>query len=96
MLTSYHYLVLALYVVGVFTASYHFGYGIWNFCIRWGITVSDQAQRRIQSFSFGCFAFFTIVGWAALIGFLPNRTAASGEATVAAPMAPPLPIGTYR
>ena len=72
-LTHYGYSLLVLYVIGVFAASYHLGYGIWNFCIRWGITVSEQAQERVQKLSFGCFIFFTLVGWAALIGFLPNR-----------------------
>lgn len=69
-LTSYGYALFAVYLVGVLCASYHLAYGVWNFCIRWGITVSDAAQARVQRFSFGMFVVVTLLGWAALVGFL--------------------------
>jgi succinate dehydrogenase / fumarate reductase cytochrome b subunit len=72
-LTEYGGIFLILYAVGVFCASYHLAYGIWNFCIRWGITISDRAQLRIQKFSFAFFIVITLLGWAALGGFLMNR-----------------------
>ncbi len=68
--TSNGYLVLAFYALGVLAASYHLCYGIWNFCIRWGITVSEAAQVRIQKFSLGMFVIVTLLGWGALAGFL--------------------------
>lgn len=68
--TSNGYIILAVYVLGVLAASYHLCYGIWNFCIRWGITVSDAAQVRIQKLSLGLFVVVTLLGWAALAGFL--------------------------
>jgi succinate dehydrogenase / fumarate reductase, cytochrome b subunit len=71
-LTSFGFVFLIIYALGVLTASYHLAYGIWNFCIRWGITVSDEAQRRIQKVSFLIFVGVTLVGWAALVGFLLN------------------------
>src|SRR4051812_40114428 len=37
-----------VYVLGIAAASYHVAYGVWNFCIRWGITISERAQARIQ------------------------------------------------
>jgi len=64
------YLWLVVYIVGVATASYHLAYGIWNFCIRWGITVSDKAQNAVQKFAFAFFVVITLIGWAALAGFL--------------------------
>src|SRR5439155_6641489 len=69
-LTSYGYALTVLYVLGVLCASYHLSYGIWNFCIRWGITISEQAQARVQRFSFWLFIAVTLLGWAALAGFL--------------------------
>lgn len=69
-LTDYGYLGLILYILGVMFSSYHLAYGIWNFCIRWGITISDAAQVRVQKFSFGFFIVVTLLGWAALVGFL--------------------------
>lgn len=72
-LTSHAYLWLVFYMAGVLAASYHLGYGLWNFCIRWGITVSEAAQMRIQKASAIVFILLTLLGWAALAGFLIPR-----------------------
>lgn len=69
-LTSHYYLWLVFYMVGVLTASYHLCYGLWNFCIRWGITVSEASQARIQKLSLVAFILLTLLGWGALAGFL--------------------------
>jgi len=74
-LTSHGYIWLIFYIVGVATASFHLGSGIWNFCIRWGITVSDKAQNAVQKFSFAFFVVVTLIGWAALGGFLIHGNA---------------------
>lgn len=63
------YLVLAVYLVGVVACAYHFSYGIWNFCIRWGITVSDRAQNATAKLSQGAFVLVSLLGFAALLGF---------------------------
>jgi succinate dehydrogenase / fumarate reductase cytochrome b subunit len=34
-----------MYVVGITAASFHLGNGLFNFCIRWGITIGDKAQK---------------------------------------------------
>jgi len=67
-------IILAAYVLGILAASYHLGYGLWNFCIRWGITVTEAAQQRIQKISGVVFVAITLIGWAALVGFFihPN------------------------
>jgi succinate dehydrogenase / fumarate reductase cytochrome b subunit len=78
-LTSYGYALFIVYVIGVLAASYHLSYGVWNFCIRWGITISEKAQQRIQKFSAGMFVAVTLLGWAVLVGFLiHNPSAPSG------------------
>lgn len=61
---------LYFYLVLVLAASYHLGYGIWNFCIRWGITVSEKAQIQVQRVSLVAFAGLTLIGWGALAGFM--------------------------
>ncbi len=83
-LTTAPYLWLVLYIAGVAMASYHLAYGVWNFCIRWGITISDQAQNRVQKLSFGLFVGITLIGWGALAGFLipQNPTNSAGTAQV--------------
>jgi succinate dehydrogenase / fumarate reductase cytochrome b subunit len=45
------WMTLAFYVVGLWAACYHFANGIWTFCISWGITVGEKAQRRVGMFS---------------------------------------------
>lgn len=69
-LTSFGYVFLILYMVGILACSYHLAYGVWNFCIRWGITISERAQIKVQKFSFVMFIVVTLLGWAALAGFL--------------------------
>jgi succinate dehydrogenase / fumarate reductase, cytochrome b subunit len=61
---------LPIYIIGVICASYHLCYGIWNFCIRWGITISERAQLKVQKLSFVLFILVTLLGWSALVGFL--------------------------
>ncbi|MHB8637124.1 MAG: succinate dehydrogenase/fumarate reductase transmembrane subunit [Fimbriimonadaceae bacterium] len=78
-LTSYHYAWLVFYMVGVLAASYHLCYGLWNFCIRWGITISEPAQARIQRFSLGSFVALTLLGWGALAGFLREPPSTPSE-----------------
>lgn len=80
-LTGTGYLWLIVYAVGVLMASYHLCYGLWNFCIRWGITVSDRAQRGMQKFSAGAFVVVTLLGWLALVGFLKQPPISEGGTT---------------
>ncbi len=68
-LSSFGYLILAIYIIGITASSYHLAYGIWNFCIRWGITISESSQRRMANFSRGAFVALCLLGYAALVGF---------------------------
>jgi succinate dehydrogenase / fumarate reductase cytochrome b subunit len=70
MLTGTYYIPFVLYVIGVALASWHLSYGVWNFCIRWGITVSERSQHAMQKFALFMFIAVTLLGWLALIGFL--------------------------
>ena len=64
------YAGLILYVVGVALAGYHLAFGWWNFCIRWGITVNRRSQAGMLRVSVVLFILITLLGWAALAGFL--------------------------
>lgn len=77
-------IVLVAYIVGIAAASYHLGYGLWNFCIRWGITVGEKAQIRIQKLSALVFVGLTFMGWIALAGFLINKPSGTPEVPAAA------------
>lgn len=74
-LTSFGYIFFVVYMLGVAASSYHLAYGVWNFAIRWGITISDSAQIRIQKFAALLFVGLTGLGWAALVGFLIYKPA---------------------
>jgi len=60
---------IAMYVIGLWAACYHFANGIWSFCISWGITVGAKAQRRvgigaavvgITLFAWGCLSLYAL------------------------------------
>lgn len=63
------YLLLYVYIIGVVSSSYHFSYGMWNFCIRWGITIKERAQMTMFKVSTITFFALVITGSAALAGF---------------------------
>jgi succinate dehydrogenase / fumarate reductase, cytochrome b subunit len=39
---------LVFYVIGIAAASWHFSYGVFLFCAKWGITVSERSRRRLN------------------------------------------------
>jgi len=61
--------VIAFYVLGLWAACYHFANGIWSFCISWGITVGEKAQKRVGCgaagigvllFVWGCLSLYAL------------------------------------
>jgi succinate dehydrogenase / fumarate reductase, cytochrome b subunit len=59
------------YVVGLIAASWHFAYGIWLFCAKWGIVSGDKARKR---FLIVCLAFFFVLSGAGLASLTSFRT----------------------
>jgi succinate dehydrogenase / fumarate reductase cytochrome b subunit len=59
------------YVVGLLAASWHFAYGIWLFCAKWGIVSGERAQKR---FLIVCLAFFFILTGAGLASLASFRS----------------------
>jgi succinate dehydrogenase / fumarate reductase, cytochrome b subunit len=58
----YNPALLAFYVVGLIAASWHFAYGIWLFCAKWGIVTGDVARRRLLRACLGFFLLMSVVG----------------------------------
>jgi succinate dehydrogenase / fumarate reductase, cytochrome b subunit len=57
------------YLIGLIAASWHFAYGIWLFCAKWGLVSGERAQKR---FLVLCVCFFFLlsgVGLASLYTF---------------------------
>jgi succinate dehydrogenase / fumarate reductase cytochrome b subunit len=65
----FHTGLFLFYVAGLIAASWHFAYGIWLFCAKWGIVSGEKARKR---FLVACVAFFFVlsgVGLASLTSF---------------------------
>ncbi|CAM3852538.1 succinate dehydrogenase cytochrome b558 subunit [Mesobacillus zeae] len=60
---------LALYIVGIVAAVYHFANGIWTFLITWGITVSPKSQKFFAIITLGLFVVLSIIGVRAILAF---------------------------
>jgi succinate dehydrogenase / fumarate reductase, cytochrome b subunit len=61
------------YVVGLIAASWHFAYGIWLFCAKWGIVSGEKARKRSLTV---CLAFFFVLAAAGLASLTAFRSRA--------------------
>lgn len=62
------------YIVGIVTASWHFGYGLFLFCAKWGIVVGDKARKRFGVLCLAIGLLFAVVGLYTLRAFLITPT----------------------
>jgi succinate dehydrogenase / fumarate reductase cytochrome b subunit len=65
--------IVVVYALGVIASSYHLFNGVWNFCIRWGITVGEQAQRTLHRWCMAGFILLSLLGLIALAGFFMHE-----------------------
>jgi succinate dehydrogenase / fumarate reductase cytochrome b subunit len=78
-------LLLAFYIVGLVAACWHFAYGIWLFCAKWGITSGEKARQRFLVVCLGLFAVMTLVGLVSLYSFrarFPQSAAEPGTSAM--------------
>ncbi|MCB9857550.1 MAG: succinate dehydrogenase cytochrome b558 subunit [Phycisphaerales bacterium] len=64
---------LTLYVIGLAAAVYHFANGIFTFCITWGITVGERAQKRVSMAAAGLGLVLFIWGASSLYVFANTK-----------------------
>ncbi len=69
--------VFAFYVIGILSACWHLGNGLFGFSIHWGLATGRTAQRWASRFAMLVFVALSIVGLNALLafaghGFYPN------------------------
>ena len=63
-------LILAAYAIAMLAVCWHFSYGIWLFCAKWGITPGNKARQR---FAYVCLALGIVLagmGLASLYAFV--------------------------
>jgi succinate dehydrogenase / fumarate reductase cytochrome b subunit len=62
--------IVAFYAIAIVAASWHFAYGIWLFCAKWGIVSGERAQRRFGYVCLAIAVLFVFVGAASMYSFL--------------------------
>jgi succinate dehydrogenase / fumarate reductase cytochrome b subunit len=60
---------VAFYIVGIVAASWHFAYGLYLFCAKWGITVSEKSRRNFGIVCGAIAIVFIVVGLTTLGAF---------------------------
>jgi succinate dehydrogenase / fumarate reductase cytochrome b subunit len=70
---SGNWLVGAVYLLGVASAAFHFANGLWTFCIAWGITVGERAQRAARFVFHALGAGLLAVGAASVVHLVLAR-----------------------
>ena len=60
-------LILAFYAVGMIASCFHFGYGLWLFGCKWGITMGPRSQRFSGALCGGLGAVMCAAGLVALM-----------------------------
>ena len=59
----------AFYTIGIIAASWHFAYGLYLFCAKWGITVSEKSRKAFGVVCVAIAVLFISVGMATLAAF---------------------------
>jgi succinate dehydrogenase / fumarate reductase cytochrome b subunit len=75
------------YVLGLIAASWHFAYGVWLFCAKWGIISGEKARKRFLTVCLAFFFVLTSAGLASLTSFRSHAqqpTDPAGATTVEA------------
>jgi succinate dehydrogenase / fumarate reductase cytochrome b subunit len=63
------FLVSLFYLVSVSLLVFHFANGLWTAAITWGLTVTQQAQKRWGYACLGLGAAMMLMGWGSVIGY---------------------------
>ncbi|PPA71576.1 succinate dehydrogenase cytochrome b558 subunit [Jeotgalibacillus proteolyticus] len=62
--------MLAFYIAGVVSTTFHFANGLWSFLVTWGITISPRSQRISTYATLGIFVVLSIIGIRAILAFV--------------------------
>ncbi|WP_018921660.1 succinate dehydrogenase cytochrome b558 subunit [Salsuginibacillus kocurii] len=62
--------MLAFYIAGVLSATFHFANGLWSFAVSWGITITPRSQLIMTYVSIGVFVVLSFVGIRAILAFI--------------------------
>lgn len=68
-ITAMGYIVSAFYLIGVSLLVFHLANGLWTAAITWGLTISEQAQRRWGQVCTVIGVLLMVAAWSAVFGF---------------------------
>jgi len=82
--------IFVFYALGVVSASYHLGNGLFGFAIHWGLATGRRAQQRVGALGLALALVLSLVGINSMLGFLgrgfnPFPKTHAAEVTVAMP-----------
>jgi succinate dehydrogenase / fumarate reductase, cytochrome b subunit len=60
---------IAVYIVGIVAASWHFGYGLFLFAAKWGLVVGEKARKKMQIVGIAVAVLFIAIGIATMGAF---------------------------
>ena len=84
----------AFYVIGITAASWHFAYGLYLFCAKWGITVNERSRKVMGRVCIGLAVALIAIGMATLSAFFrPQWENTPEELTPAQTSGPVASIG---
>lgn len=63
-------LMLAFYIVGILSATFHLANGLWSFSVTWGIAQSPNAQKIVSYITIVVFLVLSVIGVQALLAFV--------------------------
>jgi succinate dehydrogenase / fumarate reductase, cytochrome b subunit len=62
--------MIAFYVVGILSTTFHFANGLWSFAVSWGLTVSPKSQQISTYVTLVVFVLLSYVGVRAIFAFV--------------------------
>ncbi|MEO4052034.1 succinate dehydrogenase cytochrome b558 subunit [Solibacillus sp. CAU 1738] len=62
--------MLAFYIVGILSATFHLANGVWSFLVSWGITQSPKSQKIATYVSMIIFVILSVMGVGAILAFV--------------------------
>ncbi|MGG0667414.1 succinate dehydrogenase cytochrome b558 subunit [Sporosarcina koreensis] len=61
--------MLAFYIAGVLSATFHLANGLWSFAVTWGIAQSPRSQKIVSYITILVFLVLSVIGVQALLAF---------------------------
>ncbi|MCM3743541.1 succinate dehydrogenase cytochrome b558 subunit [Sporosarcina luteola] len=62
--------MLAFYIAGVLSATFHLANGLWSFAVTWGIAQSPRSQKIVSYITIAAFLVLSVIGIQALLAFV--------------------------